>query len=291
MGLPSALSRTVPSSPRERPGHRTSMPVWTTGTMLVPAALCWLIGMPHASAIILAAAVRRGPLRFLLSLLPEIRDPADFEDRRYRVRQSVCLVSVCCAIYALIPDDARQQQGWKQNLVTMETSMASGIAATYGYSVAGGVPGGLLAEYVVSCESTRSSHPRTLICRAPDSSYPFRCECLRHGQEDGGRAFTAHWREAGKGEREPLPLRSHGHVHGVCIAGFEPAASKYTTNRAFELHRVQVARDLRVRLRSSEGADAHGWTVRRSGACSQGLAHGSHGSLTRISAWFDIVLP
>eukprot|EP00966_Prymnesium_polylepis_P119950 2771814-Prymnesium_polylepis.1 len=42
------------------------------------------------------------------------------------------------------------QQGWKQNLVTMETSMASGIAATYGYSVAGGVPGGLLAEYVVS---------------------------------------------------------------------------------------------------------------------------------------------
>ena len=36
------------------------------------------------------------------------------------------------------------------NLVTMETSMASGIAATYGYSVAGGVPGGLLAEYVMS---------------------------------------------------------------------------------------------------------------------------------------------
>ena len=28
--------------------------------------------------------------------------------------------------------------------------MASGIAATYGYSVAGGIPGGLLAEYVVS---------------------------------------------------------------------------------------------------------------------------------------------
>ena len=40
--------------------------------------------------------------------------------------------------------------GWKMNLVTMETSMASGIAATYGYSVAGGVPGGLLAEYVTS---------------------------------------------------------------------------------------------------------------------------------------------
>ena len=42
------------------------------------------------------------------------------------------------------------KQGWKQNLVTMETSMASGIAATYGYSVAGGIPGGLLAEYVMS---------------------------------------------------------------------------------------------------------------------------------------------
>ena len=28
--------------------------------------------------------------------------------------------------------------------------MASGIAATYGYSVAGGIPGGLLAEYVMS---------------------------------------------------------------------------------------------------------------------------------------------
>ena len=29
-------------------------------------------------------------------------------------------------------------------------SIEPGIAATYGYSVAGGVPGGLLAEYVVS---------------------------------------------------------------------------------------------------------------------------------------------
>merc|ERR1719152_694800 len=28
--------------------------------------------------------------------------------------------------------------------------MASGIAATYGYSVAGGVPGGMIAEYVLS---------------------------------------------------------------------------------------------------------------------------------------------
>ena len=38
------------------------------------------------------------------------------------------------------------KQGWKMNLVTMETSMASGIAATYGYSVAGGVPGVLRCE-------------------------------------------------------------------------------------------------------------------------------------------------
>jgi len=141
----------VPSSPRERPGHRTSTPwVWTTTAMLAPATICWLFSMPHACAIFLAAGARMGPMRFLLSLLPEVRDVHDFEDRRYRVRQSVSLVSVCVAIYALIPDEHRMQQGWKQNLVTMETSMASGIAATYGYSVAGGVPGGLLAEYVVS---------------------------------------------------------------------------------------------------------------------------------------------
>lgn len=102
------------------------------------------------AAIFAAAGFRLGPLRALLSLLPVVRDPSDFEDRRIRVLQSVSLVSLCCGIYSAIPDHARTQQGWKQNLVTMETSMASGIAATYGYSVAGGIPGGLLAEYVMS---------------------------------------------------------------------------------------------------------------------------------------------
>lgn len=119
--------------------------------MLLPALFCYLAKLPHACSILLAAGARIGPMRGLLRLLPEVEDPRDFENRRYRVRQSMNLVSVCCAIHSLIPEElTKQQQGWKVNLVTMETSMASGIAATYGYSVAGGVPGGLLAEYVVS---------------------------------------------------------------------------------------------------------------------------------------------
>ena len=62
----------------------------------------------------------------------------------------MALVCVCSAIYALIPKEwTREIEGWKQNLVTMETSLASGIASTYGYSVAGGIPGGLLAEFAV----------------------------------------------------------------------------------------------------------------------------------------------
>ena len=72
------------------------------------------------------------------------------------MNQSIWLVAICVAIYTLIPEESRTQQGWKVNLVTMETSMASGIAATYGYSVAGGIPGGLIAEYVMQNAGKRA---------------------------------------------------------------------------------------------------------------------------------------
>ena len=145
------LAPEAPTSPRETPGHRTRAP-WRQLTLLMafPALVCCATGMWHTAAIFVAAGFRLGPMRALLSLLPVVRDPSDYEDRRIRVLQSISLVSFCCGIYSAIPDHARTQQGWKQNLVTMETSMASGIAATYGYSVAGGIPGGLLAEYVMS---------------------------------------------------------------------------------------------------------------------------------------------
>jgi hypothetical protein len=65
----------------------------------------------------------------------------------------VSLISVCAAIYSTLPTAVKKKsghEGYKHNLVTMESSMASCIASTYGYSVAGGIPGGLLGEYVMS---------------------------------------------------------------------------------------------------------------------------------------------
>ena len=106
-------------------------------------------GMPCFCCCLLAAAARAGPVHVAMRMcLPPVHSYADFSNRHFRVTQSLLLVSVCSGIYTLLPDPGGFK-GWKMNLVTMETSMASGIAATYGYSVAGGVPGGLLAEFVI----------------------------------------------------------------------------------------------------------------------------------------------
>lgn len=95
-------------SSRERPGFITRTPwVFTVFALLLPAAVCWLAGLPYSCCIFLAAVVRIGPLRRLISLLPEVRNANDFEDRRYRVRQSIGMASICCGIYALIPDELR----------------------------------------------------------------------------------------------------------------------------------------------------------------------------------------
>lgn len=116
------------------------------------AVLYSCFGFTNLCYVLLAATTRIGPLNAILRSLPFIQSQEDFENRRYRVAQSMWLVSICCGIYTMIPEEYQNspKQGWKMNLVTMETSMASGIAATYGYSVAGGVPGGLLAEFVMS---------------------------------------------------------------------------------------------------------------------------------------------
>ena len=132
---------------------RTKPPPWKPVAALLGAAafihVCF--GLKWTAVVLFLAAIRLGPLNMVLCMLPDIESRADFSNRHYRVTQSLWLVSICCALYTFIPEENQQAlQGWKMNLVTMETSMASGIAATYGYSVAGGVPGGLLAEYVMS---------------------------------------------------------------------------------------------------------------------------------------------
>ena len=131
---------------------RSAPPPWRLVFACVSAAAgFYLAGLQWSSIIPLAIACRTGPLNRALCALPEVHSKADFDNRSYRVWQSLWLVSICCALYTLIPEDKTEKlEGWKMNLVTMETSMSSGIAATYGYSVAGGVPGGLLAEYVMS---------------------------------------------------------------------------------------------------------------------------------------------
>ena len=56
--------------------------------------------------------------------LPAILSWTDFENRRYRVMQSMWLVSGCVSIYTLLPEGEGDWavQGWKLNLVTMETA-------------------------------------------------------------------------------------------------------------------------------------------------------------------------
>ena len=132
---------------------RTRPPPWRIAAAMCAVSSALYAGGLGATALVLvAAAVRLGPLNYALCMLPEIASYADFANRKFRVRQSLWLVSICCSIYTIIPEEMQQasKEGWKMNLVTMETSMASGIAATYGYSVAGGVPGGLLAEFVMA---------------------------------------------------------------------------------------------------------------------------------------------
>jgi len=127
---------------------------WLHCGVITASTFCFYaaFGLPNFCTVILAGTARLGPVQFLLTFLPEVHSHSDFTNRSYRVNQSLWLVSICCSIYTLIPEDKLEAGlvGWKMNLVTMETSMASGIAATYGYSVAGGVPGGLLAEFVMS---------------------------------------------------------------------------------------------------------------------------------------------
>lgn len=118
----------------------------------------WAVGLTNLCYVLLAVAVRLWPMHKLLMLLPEVHSRADYDNRHYRVQQSLWLVSICCSVYTFIPEELAEAglTGWKMNLVTMETSMASGIAATYGYSVAGGVPGGLLAEFVMASLGKRT---------------------------------------------------------------------------------------------------------------------------------------
>merc|ERR1712196_527752 len=93
---------------------------WHESTALLFASALFLpLGMPHFCSVLAAAGIGIGPLGLLLQLLPHVTSRTDFENRHYRVVQSVWLVSVCCAVYTLIPDEAKKQEGWKQNLVTM----------------------------------------------------------------------------------------------------------------------------------------------------------------------------
>lgn len=125
---------------------------WAALFACIVAAVLEFLDAPCTSHVCLVVALRVGPVNVLIRALPAILSWTDFENRRYRVMQSMWLVSGCVSIYTLLPEEkvTGPVQGWKLNLVTMETSMASGIAASYGYSVAGGVPGGLLAEHVMA---------------------------------------------------------------------------------------------------------------------------------------------
>ena len=114
---------------------------------------CWTIKLPYTASVFLAVSLRVGIMSTVLQSLPSIKSPPHFENCRFRVLQCVSLIAVCAAIYSTLPTAVQKKsghEGYKHNLVTMESSMASCIASTYGYSVAGGIPGGLLGEYVMS---------------------------------------------------------------------------------------------------------------------------------------------
>ena len=121
--------------------------------LAVLAAVCWAAKLPYTAAVCVAVALRIGVMCTIIHSLPSIKSPPHFENCRFRVLQCVSLISVCAAIYSTLPPAVQKKtghEGYKHNLVTMESSMASCIASTYGYSVAGGIPGGLLGEYVMS---------------------------------------------------------------------------------------------------------------------------------------------
>lgn len=159
---PGARSRHVAEIMERGGGYKvcSTPPRWRLAVAIatIAAMARCLIGLSNLSVVLLAVVVRLGPMHFVLTLLPAVHSRADFDNRRYRVQQSLWLVSICCSVYTFIPEELAEAglTGWKMNLVTMETSMASGIAATYGYSVAGGVPGGLLAEFVMSSLGKRT---------------------------------------------------------------------------------------------------------------------------------------
>ena len=121
--------------------------------LLGAAYACWTVKLPYTAAAFLAVSLRVGMMCTALQSLPSIKSPPHFENCRFRVLQCVSLIAICAAIYSTLPTAVQKKsghEGYKHNLVTMESSMASCIASTYGYSVAGGIPGGLLGEYVMS---------------------------------------------------------------------------------------------------------------------------------------------
>lgn len=97
----------------------TDPPQWQLATALTAVgAAILMVGLPVTSGVWLAAAAIVGPMHFaLLRGLPLVRSMEDYRDRHYRVNQSIWLVAVCVAVYSLIPEESRTQQGWKMNLV------------------------------------------------------------------------------------------------------------------------------------------------------------------------------
>ncbi len=147
----------TPGAARCKPGYQHSkhigVPPAAQLALLATAGACWAAKLPHTAAVCVAVALRIGVMCTIIQRLPSIKSPPHFENCRFRVLQCVSLISVCAAIYSTLPTEVQKKsghEGYKHNLVTMESSMASCIASTYGYSVAGGIPGGLLGEYVMS---------------------------------------------------------------------------------------------------------------------------------------------
>jgi hypothetical protein len=158
-----SLTRHISFDSGERGFRIQSHPRWGAAcAVIVLALMMHMASAPQTCRVLLVVGLRLGPINVLVRALPSVKSGADFENRRYRVTQSMWLVSLCVSVYTLMPPKSGPTHGWKLNLVTMETSMASGIAAAYGYSVAGGVPGGMLAEYVMADLGVQISHELTV---------------------------------------------------------------------------------------------------------------------------------
>ena len=98
-------------------------------------------------------------------------------------------------VYTLVPEERRSElEGWKSNLVTIETSMSSGIAATYGYSVAGGIPGGLLAEVRAGSIVRSRLRLRSVASRSPRCA-PY-ARRRKRKRKERGRARRMRWRRS-----------------------------------------------------------------------------------------------